>query len=94
MYPITMIPMNWGDIVWGVEGEVVEVGILEVKFELSGIIDETKTDVPIKAPPTINKTVKTLDLMLKPIPYDKKKNIIETPPNIIPLSFAESGINP
>ncbi len=67
MYPITIIPMNWGDIVWWVEFEG-EVEVLEIKFELSGSMDETKTDVPITAPPTINKTVKIRDLMLKPIP--------------------------
>ena len=88
MYPTIIIPRNCGDISWFVE-------LLEGKTEWSGIIKvEINIEVPINAPPTINKIVKIRDLIFKPIPYEIKKRISEPPPNIIPLSFAESGKNP
>lgn len=94
IYPIIMIPRNCGDIAWLVELFDVEFK-LDVGNESPGIIkDENIIDVPINAPPIINNAVKILDLMLNPIPYDRKKRSIEPPPKIIPLSFAERGKNP
>lgn len=61
MYPIIMIPMNWGDITCWLDG-------LEVIFVLSGISVDIKTDVPINAPPIIKRIVKVFDLILNPIP--------------------------
>ncbi len=73
------------------EGELVS----DIISELSGMIKVGMiTAIAISAPPTINKVVITFDLILNPIPNDIKKRIIEPPPNIIPLSFNERGINP
>ncbi len=84
-----MIPKNCGDITW-----CTVFDCPESTLELSGNKDEINTDVPINAPPTINKIVNILDFILKPTPYDIKNSNIEKPPNIIPRSFAVSGKKP
>lgn len=84
-----MIPKNCGDIIW-----CVVFDCPESMLESSGNKDEINTDVPINAPPAINKMVNISDFILKPTPNDMKNSNIEKPPNIMPRSFAVSGKKP
>ena len=55
---------------------------------------DTKTDVPINAPPTIRRMAKIFAKIFHPTTKDTKKSAIDSPPNKSPLSLDVKGRNP